>query len=385
MINREELLKFTQQAVQIESMSGEESVMADLLFEKMTELEYDDVWIDQYGSVIGKIKGLGNGQSILFDGHMDTVPINNPEKWTFDPLGGEVQDGKMYGRGTSDMKGAVCAAILAGGDMIKRHKRPQGDVYISCSVLEEVLEGVALGKIIEQVKPDNVVIMEPSNLNVSIGQLGRAEIKITAYGESAHSSTPQYAINAIDQMIPVLTALKDVQSPTHEKFGKGISVVTDIISAPYPGTSVIPNLCEIIIDRRLLINETKKSVLSQYEMMLPQVGQYNIRIGEAKLMCYTGAVLEDEKIFPGWLIDEDHPLVSTALATLKNKGQQPELTTYKFCTNGSYSAGIAHIPTIGYGPSNPSLLHIVDEYIELDQLYTFADSLVDLAFEITTE
>ncbi|MFP3589150.1 M20/M25/M40 family metallo-hydrolase, partial [Paraburkholderia sp. SIMBA_055] len=83
----------------------------------MQEMGYDEVWIDQYGSVIGKVSGAGTGPSVLFDGHIDTVPVNSPEKWTFDPFGATVADGKLYGRGSSDMKGAVCAAVVAVGQI----------------------------------------------------------------------------------------------------------------------------------------------------------------------------------------------------------------------------------------------------------------------------
>lgn len=220
MIVYDELIQLTQQVVQIQSYSGEEQAVAELLYNKMQEMGYDECWIDAYGNVIGKINGTGEGQSILFDGHMDTVPINSPEKWTYDPFGAEIVGGKMYGRGTSDMKGAVCAAVIAGGTIARQIEqsgiRPKGDIYISCSVHEEIFEGGALGKVIDQVHPDIVVIMEPSDLQVSIGQLGRAEIMISAHGKSTHSSRPESGKNAIYELLPMLQALQSCP-PSHSR------------------------------------------------------------------------------------------------------------------------------------------------------------------------
>ncbi|WP_160848624.1 YgeY family selenium metabolism-linked hydrolase [Pontibacillus yanchengensis] len=382
-----DVIDLTQQAVRIQSLSGEEGTVASLLYDEMKKLDYDEVWIDAYGSLIGKIAGEGRGQSVLFDGHIDTVPVNSPEKWTYDPFGAEIVDGKMYGRGTSDMKGAVCAAIVAGGEIGKEVKRtgvrPEGDIYISASVCEETFEGAALEEIVSKVHPDNVVIMEPSDLNISKGQLGRAEIKINAHGRSAHSSTPDAAVNAIHEMNSMISGIMNLESPTHPDLGTGISVVTDIISSPYPGASVIPDQCQITVDRRLLEEESEQSVLRQYDALVPLNKQFTMHVTEAELSCYTGKKRILKRFFPGWLMEEDSPIVQASLSSLQAIEQDPEIVTYQFCTNGSYSAGIAGIPTIGYGPSSASLVHIVDEYIETEQLTKAAEGIHALAMDLT--
>lgn len=387
MINRDELLELSQQAIRIKSLSGEEQQVACLLQSKMQEMGYDEVWIDPYGSVIGKINGTGTGPSVLFDGHIDTVPVNSPEKWTFDPFGATVVDGKLYGRGSSDMKSAVCAAVVAVGEIARKAKqtgiRPAGDIYVSGTVYEEIFEGVALGKVMEQVQPDRVVIMEATSLKVCIGQRGRAEIGISAFGKSAHSANPDVGINAIYEMNGLLSRLIQLEAPVHEAMGKGISVVTDIVSSPFPGASVVPDLCMITIDRRLLVGETETAVLGQYEAILPVDGSYQVQLAEASHPCYTGESLGGKRFFPGWLLDREHELVQQSVAALQAIGQAADLSVYSFCTNGSYSAGIANVPTIGYGPSHEHLAHIVDEYIELDQLYQVAEGYIALAWELS--
>lgn len=386
-INRDEVIELTRQAIRITSLSGEEKEVAQLLKDKMIELGYDEVWIDPYGSVIGKVNGTGEGTSVLFDGHIDTVPVNSPEKWTHDPFGGDIVDGRMYGRGTTDMKGAVCAAVVAVGELARKAKqtgaRPRGDVWVSCTVYEELFEGVALGKVMEAIKPDCVVIMESTALNVNIGQRGRAEVNITAHGKSAHSSNPSRGRNAVYAMNPVIVGLMALKPGEHDRLGQGISVVTDILSSPFPGASVVPDLCRITIDRRLLTGEDEALVTGEYQSLLPVEGDYEVTVAEAELKCYTGNTLGGKRFFPAWMMDERHPFVGEAVSALKDIGLSPELAVYSFCTNGSYSAGTAGVPTIGFGPSYEHVAHIVDEYIELDQLSQAAEGYYALALAIT--
>lgn len=386
-IDREALISFTRQIIRTRSLSGEEGEVAGLLKEKMLELGYDEVRIDDYGSVIGVVRGTGGGASVLFDGHIDTVPVNSPEKWRHDPFGGELKDGKMYGRGTTDMKAAVCAAVFAIGELARQSrlsgKRPKGDIYVSGTVFEEVFEGVALGKVLDSVRPDYVVIMESTALQINIGQRGRAEINITAHGKSAHSANPDVGVNAVYEMNPIISGLMGLPPTQHPRLGKGISVVTDIISSPYPGASVVPDLCRLTIDRRLLAGEDEAFVLERYRQLIPGGGNYEIEVAEAEMECYTGARLGGKRFFPAWLLEEKHPLVRTALDALQEMGRKPELSVYSFCTNGSYSAGIAGIPTIGYGPSYEHLAHITDEYIELDQMLQAAEGYYRIADKIS--
>ncbi|MDF2921222.1 MAG: hypothetical protein K0R57_136 [Paenibacillaceae bacterium] len=385
-LDDEALIAFTQQVIRAQSLSGQEQEAAALIKAKMQELQFDEVWIDAYGSVIGKVNGTGEGTSILFDGHIDTVPVNSPEKWSHDPFGAELADGRMYGRGTTDMKAALCAAIFAVGRLVQEAKqagrKPMGDIYISGTVFEEVFEGVALGKVMEAVQPDCVVIMESTALRVNIGQRGRAEINITAHGRSAHSANPDVGINAVYEINPVISGLMELEPTSHPQLGKGISVVTDIISSPYPGASVVPDLCRLTIDRRLLVYEDEELVLEQYRQLLYGKKNCTVEIAEAELVCYTGSRLGGRRFFPAWLMEADHALVRAAQTALQDLGQIPELSVYSFCTNGSYSAGVARVPTIGYGPSYEHIAHIADEYIELDQLLQAAKGYCAIAARV---
>ncbi len=368
------MIGFCQRLIQTPGLSGEERDVAELIAAEMKSLGFDEVWFDAYGSVIGKVKGSGNGKTVLFDGHIDTVPVSDGHQWTTDPFGGRIIDGRIYGRGASDMKGAVAAMVYAVAAAAQSGEKPAGDLYVCGSVQEENFEGIALAPVLEQVKPDVVVIGEATELRLNIGQRGRAEIAVHTYGKSVHSSNPQFGINAVIKMCPVIESIGKADPVTHEILGQGISVITDIISTPYPGSSVVPNHCRITIDRRLLAGETEAGVMGQFEELLAGIkagdsgfdGSVEFVRGEA--VCYTGVKIEGLRFFPAWLMDRNSKFVLDAEKALKEAGLPGTIGTYSFCTNGSQSAGVKGINTIGFGPSRENLAHTVDEYVEVAQL-----------------
>lgn len=377
---KESLTELCQELVRNQSVSGDESKVVEVIKEKFKELGYDECFIDAYGNVIGHIKGNKPGKKILFDGHIDTVPVPDDSKWTHAPFGGEVVDGKIYGRGTSDMKGQTSAMISAVAYFAEDTNRDfEGDIFVAGVVHEEIFEGVSARKISEAVKPDYVVIGESSELNLKIGQRGRAEIVIETFGRPAHSANPEKGINAVYKMSKIIEQIQGIETPVHEVLGKGILVLTDIKSSPYPGASVVPDYCRATFDRRLLVGETKEGVLAPIQKIIDELmaadKEMNAKVSYAigKETCYTGETIEGERFFPAWLYKEDDEFVKAALKGLKSVGINPEITQYSFCTNGSHYAGEAGIRTIGFGPSKENLAHTIDEYIEQEQLFIGAE------------
>jgi len=373
---KEQLLENCRGMIRLPALSGQEGKKAEFIESVMKALGYDEVVVDAMGNVTGRIRLGKGGVRILLEGHMDHVDIPDLSKWTHDPYGGEVSDGRLWGRATTDMTGNLAAMIHAAshvkkdfGDLL------DGEILVAGVVHEECFEGVASELVGEAFKPDCVVIGEPSNLTLKRGQRGRAEVVVETHGRSAHSSDPSVGLNAVKKMAKLLLAIEEKFVPkTHPVLGKGILEVTDIISNPYPGASVIPERCTATFDRRLLVGETKEVVLAQVQEILdaemakdPEMkASVGLAVGEDR--CYTGAPIRAERFAPAWLFDENHPVVQAAMTGLRSAGQDPVLSHYYFCTNGSYYAGKAGIPTIGYGGSLETLAHVVDEYIELDQL-----------------
>jgi len=370
-MNLTDLIAFTQSILRERSLSAEEAAVVAKTAEQMRALGYDRVKIDQNGSVYGVVEGNLPGPTLLFDAHADTV-VATPADWTHDPFGGEIADGKLYGRGAADMKGALAAMTFAAGSADRA--RMAGRVVISASVLEEVYEGGALADVMEETQPDFVVIGESTRLNLARGGRGRAEILVETLGRSAHSSSPGEGLCAVHEMIKVIGALDAMPLPAHPVTGAGLMALTDIISEPYPAHSVIPNTCRATYDRRLVPGETPESVLAELRALPGLDGvRWSAKIVTGEEPTGTGRSLPVTKFFPAWVVDEHHPLVQSALRGLRAAGFDPALGAYGYCTNAAYSAGIAGVPTIGFGPGKETDAHIVDEYIALDELVRAAE------------
>ena len=366
-MNIQNLIAFTQRLVRQPSPSGEEGEATKIVLAEMQRLGFDRIWIDKNGSAIGMIEGALPGPTLLFDAHTDTVGIAPGSIWTREPFGAEIADSYLYGRGSADMKGALAAMLYATASVDK--SKLAGKVVISASVLEEVYEGGALKGIMEEVKPDFVVIGEASELNLVRGGRGRAEIHLETIGKPSHSSSPHLGVNAIHLMMKVIQAVDNIELGKHPLLGPAILALTDIISEPYPAYSVIPARCKATYDRRLLPSETEEEVLAAITTLPALKGiNFNARIAEGKHQTYTGQTLTCHKFFPAWELEETHPYVQKALNGLRTSGLDPDIRAYRFCTNAAYSIGEAGIPTIGFGPGGEGDAHVVDEKINLDAL-----------------
>ena len=383
------LIAFCQQAVRIPSPSGQEREVAQLMKRKMEEYGFDEVLIDRHGSVLGRMRGCRPGKTILLDGHIDNVDVIDADEWTHDPFGGEIDQGRIYGRGTSDMKGSVTAMISAVAHFAEDSGRDfAGEICVSCTVHEECFEGVSSREITRLAKPDFVIIGEATSTTVKIGQRGRAEV-VETEGVSCHSSNPDKGVNAVYHMMAVIEEIRRIIPNEHPILGKGILELTDIISSPYPGASVVPALCRATFDRRTLTGENEAVILGQVEEAIARAREKipglkaRTYLAEGKEVCWTGEAIAAKRYFPAWLIDEDNEYVQKALAGLKKAGIEAPISHFSFCTNGSHFCGEAGIPCIGYGPSLESLAHVRDEYIEIEQLTKACRGFASILRELT--
>jgi putative selenium metabolism hydrolase len=375
-VEREQrIITLCQEFIRVKSYSGEESYMVDRLRKAFQDFGFDEVFVDEYGNVTGRIQGRREGKTILFDGHIDTVPVPDASKWVHDPFGGELIDDRIFGRGASDMKGALSAMIGAAGFFAADCQKDfAGNICVAGVVHEECFEGVAARQISHRIRPDYVVIGEASELNLKIAQRGRAEIVVETFGKPAHSANPQAGLNAVYKMAEIIPRIRNIRVAEHPVLGQGIMELTDIKSSPYPGASVVPDYCRVTYDRRLLVGESEDSVLQPIvellQTMREEDSELDARVSYASgsESCYTGKKIEGKRFFPGWLYQEEDEFVQSALAGLREAGLDPKITQYSFCTNGSHYSGEAGIRTVGFGPSRENLAHTIDEYIEVEQL-----------------
>ena len=375
MTREEQLIAFCQEAIRIPSPSGQEQGVAELMRRKMEEYGFDEVQVDRYGSVLGRIRGRRPGKTILLDGHIDTVEVIDAGEWAHDPFGGEIENGRIYGRGASDMKGSDTAMISAAAHFVQDSGRDfAGEICVSCTVHEECFEGVSAREITRQVKPDLVIIGEATSSTVKIGQRGRAEVVVETEGVSCHSSSPEKGVNAVYHMLAVIAEIRRIVPHEHPILGKGILELTDLISAPYPGASVVPSRCRATFDRRTLVGEDEAVILGQVEEAIRRAAEKvpglraRAYLAEGSERCWTGETISAKRYFPAWLVPEDSDFVQKALSGLRDAGIEAPISHFAFCTNGSHFCGEAGIPCIGYGPSLETLAHVRDEYIEIDQL-----------------
>ncbi len=363
----QDLIAFAQALVRIQSLSGSEDAVATRILTEMRDLNFDNVWLDANGSVIGVIRGAQPGPTLLLDGHCDTVGIAEGSSWTRDPFGGEVDGGYLYGRGAADMKGALAAMIYAAARVDRATLA--GQVAVSATVLEEVMEGVSLRAVVEALQPAGVVIGEATQLNLNRGGRGRAEIQLETLGRPAHSSSPELGINAVTAMRHALQVIEAAPLPTDPFLGPAILALTDIVSDPYPGYSVIPSRCRVTFDRRLLPGERAEDVLAAVRVPTDLEGaELRASLAQGEHRAYTGAILSGPKFFPAWVFGEAHPFVQRALMGLRASGLDPQIRSYRFCTNGACSAGHLGIPTVGFGPAAEGDAHVVDERLSIDEL-----------------
>jgi len=361
------LIACAQMLIRQNSLSGEEGAVVELIISEMQRLGFDQVWKDKNGSAIGVVKGARPGPTLLLDGHCDTVGIAPGIPWTHDPFGGEIKDGVIYGRGAADMKGALAAMIHAAASLDRSCLK--GKVAVSATVMEESLEGASLQTVMEALAPDFVVIGEATDLNLNRGGRGRAEIRLETIGRPAHSSSPHLGSNAVHDMIRVIRLIESLPVKTDALVGQTVFALTDIISDPYPACSMIPSRCRVTYDRRLIAGESPSDVLDAITGS-PELQDISLRaeIATAEYRTYTGEILRGTKFLPAWAFPETDSFVQACLHGLRAAGLDPKIGAYRFCTNAAYSAGVAGVPTVGFGPGREEDAHVVDEGLELDAL-----------------
>jgi putative selenium metabolism hydrolase len=362
--NEPEIIAFLKQLVKTPSLSGEEGEIAGIISNKLNELGYI-VDVDGMGNIIAQ-RGKGRGKTILFDGHLDHIQPGALEGWSHSPYEAEVVDGALFGRGTVDMKGALAA-------MIYGCAAPEVDgTVVMTLVVHEETKGLSI---------DACVLGEPTHLQLSVGQRGRCVFKITTKGATSHASMPELGVNALYLMTPIIDRIKGENEnlPTHPFLGQGSMAVTTLRCLPGAGP-IVPDHCEIEVDRRLVPQETLEGVIKEMQSLAPGA-QVELLVDE--LECYTGYTTKADQYFPGWIIEEDHWAVKESLEALTGgMGKEPDIIGWRFSTDGIATAGQLGIPTVGFGPGDPSLAHQPDEHISLDDVMAAVKGYCALTYRL---
>lgn len=364
----EKLVSFASDLVKIKSRTGEEEAVVKRIVEEIKALDYDEAYIDSVGNVIGRI---GNGsEKLLFDSHIDNVAVNDPENWEHDPYGGVIKDGKLYGRGSSDMKASAAASVYAGAIMKKLGLAEGKTIYICCTVMEEDYDGEGLYHAIvdNDLKPDYVVICEPSNLQISLGHLGRAIYKINVPGVSAHGSAPEKGVNAVYKMATIINRVEALGKEYMKLSGERPSIALTKIESTSVSLNAIPQSCSIYIDRRMTLEENEETVGEEMNKLIEGTDA-TWEIYDAIGTSWRGEKIVLHSFLPAWEIKVDHKLTKGCIKAYEElMGEKPTMYKWDFSTNGVASAGKLGIPTIGFGAGIEKMAHMTNEYCPVSDI-----------------
>ncbi|MBN1201307.1 MAG: YgeY family selenium metabolism-linked hydrolase [Anaerolineae bacterium] len=385
----QELYQFAQQLVQTPSPSSQEGAVARLIADQMKALKFPNVYINDMGSVIATL-GNGNGPMLLYDAHMDTVDPGTPDRWLHPPYAGVIDNNILYGLGTTDMKGALASMIYGARQLLPYQNRINGTLVLAFVVQQEPCEGLAIRVLVEQdgFQPDYVLLGAPTNLQISRGQRGRVMFKISVEGKASHGSQPELGQNAIYAAARLVFSVQLLADdlPKDPFLGPGTIAVTGIGSRGL-SLNAIPDLCKVFVDRRLTLGETVGSAQAQIESLIRREDiPATVEITTYSDPSYTGVVHTASEAHPAWVLDRGHPLVTTLSQVIQTvSGSVPGVGHWPFSTDGVYTMGQANIPTVGFGPGNPDLVHTCEEHIGLDDLKTAAHVYAGLAAAMLME
>jgi putative selenium metabolism hydrolase len=361
---REDMSKFLRDMVAIPSESGNEKKVILRIKEEMEKVGFDRIEIDPMGNIFGYI---GNGKHLIaMDAHIDTVGVGDPNLWEYDPYTGYEDEDIIAGRGSSDQKGGMASMVYAGKIMKDLKLEDDYTLLVTGTVQEEDCDGLCWQYIIEKdkIKPEFVVITEPSSCNIYRGQRGRMEIKVTTHGISCHGSAPERGDNAIYKMAPIISELKALHEDLMDNdfLGKGSLTVSEIFFSS-PSRCAVADKCTISIDRRLTDGETWEYALQQIKD-LPSVKSVkaDVEIYDYSKPSYTGLVYPTQSYFPTWVLQEEHPSCQTLIKAYQGLfKEQPLVDKWTFSTNGVSIMGRYGIPCIGFGPGHEDQAHAPNE------------------------
>jgi putative selenium metabolism hydrolase len=368
-----EMVTFLRDMIAIPSEStGEQPVVARVRAE-MEMVRFDEIKIDGLGNILGRI---GNGKTVIaLDAHLDTVGVGDRSTWTRDPYKGELIDGIIFGRGAGDQEAGMAAAVH--GARILKEVGLDGDfqIWVTGTVMEEDCDGLCWQYILREhvLRPDVVVITEPTKLGVYRGHRGRMEMEVRTQGLSCHGSAPERGVNAVYKMAPIIAdieKLNDRLTATADPFlGKGSVTISEIRSTS-PSLCAVADSSTIHLDRRLTRGETMERAVAEVEALdsVKRAGAMVTVLDYAR-PSYTGLVYPTKKYYPTWILDEDHPVVLAGVrAATEAIDRAPVVGKWGFSTNGIATCGMFGVPTIGFGPGDEIYAHSPEDQCPVEHL-----------------
>jgi succinyl-diaminopimelate desuccinylase len=359
--------------VRAPSPSGRERPAVAAFADALRDLGCDRVEIDAVGNAVGTWV-RGEGPTLHFNGHLDTVPSGDPAAWPVDPLGGELVDGRLWGRGAVDMKGPLAAMAVGAQQAVAAGIA--GTLVLSGVVQEEV-GGLGARWFGERHAADLVVLGEPSDLALQLGHRGRIEVHVAIPGRIAHAAKAELGENALLRAARFALALDGVALPSDPVLGRASATLTQLRGFPSDGANVVPGRADLTIDYRHLPAETLEDVVARLAAL--DAGA-RVAVTEEVARSEDGAV---ERTYPrvngAYRVDPAHPAVDWAAGVLeRSTGRPVRRGTWWFATDAPHLARMG-APVLGWGPGDPELAHTTREAVDVASLHAAVRGYRDLA------
>ena len=367
-ISEDEIIALLVDLVRIPSVNppADTQECAELILRKLKDEKIDARIVkgnDRQANVVAKLRGRNNGKTLLLNGHIDVVAPG--EDWTMDPFGGEIDDGKIYGRGTCDMKSGVAAMMAAMIGLKRSGAAFNGEIIFQGVADEETGSQWGTVYLLEKgigKNADFAIVSEPTSLKVATGNRGLRWIDISVKGKACHAGRPHLGINSVQyaaNLIQAITSMKfESQNDFFEVSSPSISVTT--IKG---GTKVniIPERCDLAIDRRMMPGETSDSVMKELQQVVDALLQDENEL-QVEMNVRSG-------FWDPFLTPENEPVVQATLAAVEEvTGTRPEILGKAGCTDASHIFHRGAVPTVIFGPGNEKLAHMADECVEIEHL-----------------
>ena len=374
-IEERKLTAFARKLLRTPSPSGQEKEIAGVAAAEMKAAGFERVKIDSLFNVTGVLKGKRPHFRLMLNGHLDHAEAGSMK----DPYSGKIVERQgrkvLWGRGACDMKGAVAAMIFAGKAVRDSGVKLRSSAVLTLVSLEEAGRGEGIKRLLERekIRADMAISGEATNLQINLGHRGKLEFDVLTKGKTTHGSTPSLGINAIFQMKKFMEKLETAYLlPVDRFFGPCTVTAIDISASPGRLTPIVPDRCNLVVDRRYLPSESAETVKRELEGLIGQVRAEDPRF-EAEVTL--------AKNFPPYYCNPEEEVVKVLQgARRKVLGEEGRFGAWRFGVDGSFIHR-AGIPCAGFGPGNEDLAHTPEDYIPVDDLIraakVYAQAIMD--------
>ena len=315
--------------------------------------------------ILATLSGGRESPKLMYHAHIDTVPAGELARWSTDPFGGEVKEGRIYGRGAGDDKASVAAQIMALVTLARAGVPLNGCLQVAV-VADEESGGLVGTKWLHDegvLTPDYLVVGEQTNNRVAVGERVACGIDLTVFGQSAHGAMPWAGENAVLKAARALTWLQDKLFPKLQAKAVPFLPPPTLNVGKIQGGiqwSIVPERCKVEMDRRLIPGETREMAMAEIRALLDE---FNETVEPLRYELYSAG-----EVAPNINTPPDEPFVVRANELLRLvSGEIRDLTGYVQTSDGRWLASDG-IPIIIFGPSDPAVAHATDEYVSIAQL-----------------